>query len=192
MMQDARNVYRTTRLLSIAKYVERIGDHATNLAEMVVFMVRGKDIRHMGRLEEAPERHAPHGVLFVCVRNSARSQIAEAWAKKLLPAGVRVYSAGSDPADSVHPMVARVMKEVGIDVSGQRPKPISEIPLGHVDTVITLCAEEVCPALPGDLRPLSWALPDPAAVLDSEAESLEAFRRVRDELRRRIEGMVRS
>src|SRR6185503_21100774 len=70
MMEDPRNIQRAMRVQSIAKYLERMGDHATNLAEMVIFMVKGKDIRHMGRKQGS--RPLPHGVLFLCVQNSAR------------------------------------------------------------------------------------------------------------------------
>jgi phosphate transport system protein len=189
MMEDSKNIYRATRLQSIAKYLERIGDHATNLAEMVVFMVKGKDIRHLGRLDEPATRHLPHGVLFLCVHNSVRSQMAEGWARKLLPAGVRVWSAGSQPAQAVHPMAVKVMREAGIDISAQRPKLISDVPLGDVDTVITLCAEEVCVGLSADLRREAWVLPDPAATAGGEAELEAAFRRVRDDLRPRIEEL---
>ncbi|MBI3178090.1 MAG: phosphate signaling complex protein PhoU, partial [Deltaproteobacteria bacterium] len=156
MMEDARNIYRATRVQSIAKYLERIGDHATNLAEMVVFMVKGKDIRHLGRLQEPQRLHVPHGVLFLCVQNSARSQMAEGLARKLLPPSLRVWSAGSEPAQRVHPMAVRVMSEIGIDIATQAPKRISDVPLGEVDTVITLCGEEVCVTLPGEQRREHW------------------------------------
>jgi phosphate transport system protein len=196
MMEDARNIYRATRVQSIAKYLERIGDHATNLAEMVVFMVKGKDIRHLGCIE-APggtpgANRVPHGVLFLCVENSARSQIAEGWARKLLPSGVRIWSAGSQPADAVHPYAARVMQEVGIDITGQRPKSLSHVPLGDIDTLVMLCDDE-CPIPPADRRRReeSWHLADPAAAAGSEQEMLLAFRRVRDEIKARIEKLVR-
>jgi phosphate transport system protein len=189
MMEDGRNIYRATRVQSIAKYLERMGDHATNLAEMVVFMVKGKDIRHLGRIE--PGRHQlPHGILFLCVHNTARSQMAEGWARKLLPSGVRIWSAGSQPTASVHPLAVRAMQEVGVDISAQRPKLVSDVPLGDVDTVITLCAEE-CVIPPGrDLRREVWAMADPTLVDGSDLEKLMAFRAVRDELRVRIEGLL--
>jgi phosphate transport system protein len=188
MLEDPRNISRAIRVQSIGKHLERIGDHATNLAELVVFMVRGKDPRHPGRAEDAARR-MPHGVLFLCVHNSARSQMAEGWARKLTR--VRVWSAGSDPAAAVHPLAVRVMQEVGIDISRQRPKSIKDVPLGDIDTVITLCAEEVCPLSPGALRLDRWELPDPAAVSGDE-EMAAAFRRVRDELRGHIERLARQ
>jgi phosphate transport system protein len=186
MMEDPRNIYRATRVQSVAKYMERIGDHATNLAEMVVFMVKGKDIRHLGRIEGPGASPVPHGVLFLCVQNSARSQMAEGWARKLLPAGVRIWSAGSEPAATVNPYAVRVMREVGIDISSQRPKAVSDVPLGDVDTIVTLCAEE-CVVAPGKvLRREAWELPDPAKTKGDEAHILAAFRATRDEIRRRI------
>ena len=191
MVENPRNVHRAIRVQSIAKSIERIGDHATNVAEMVVFMVKGEDIRHLGNLESSLENHVPHGVLFLCRRNSARSQIAEAWARKLLPSGVRVWSAGSEPAPEIHPMAVRVMKEVGLDLSGQRPKQVAEVPIGDVDTVITLCAEEISASLPAALRRESWALPDPSAAAGSEQERTSEFRRVRDELRPRVESLLK-
>jgi phosphate transport system protein len=192
MMEDPRNIYRAIRAQSIAKYLERIGDHATNLAEMVVFMVMGKDIRHLGSKDVPSARRIPRGVLFLCVANSARSQIAEGWARKLIPPGARIWSAGSQPAAAVNPYAIRVMQEVGIDISSQRPKRISDVPLGDVDTVITLCAEEVCVLPLAGLTRLNWALPDAAAVTGSEQEIEAAFRAVRDELRKKIEALLHS
>ncbi len=190
MMEDPQNISRATRVQSIAKYLERIGDHATNLAEMVVFMAKGKDIRHLGRLDEAG-RHLPHGVLFLCVHTTARSQLAEGWARKLFPPGIRIWSAGSQPAEQVHPAAVEVMREVGIDISVQRPKHVSDVPVGDVDTVIAVCADEACPIFPGNVRRESWAMPDPVSGGD-EAQIRQAFRTARDELKERIEAFVRG
>mgnify|MGYP001273120421 CR=1 FL=1 len=130
--------------------------------------------------EALHDRH----ILFLCVANSARSQMAEGIARRLAPKGVRVSSAGSMPT-SVRPQAAAVLREIGIDMSGQRSKGVHAIE-GPVDVVITLCAEEVCPVWLGDVERLHWALPDPAAVDGNEERKLEAFRAVRDELLRRL------
>jgi arsenate reductase len=129
------------------------------------------------------------GLLFLCVANSARSQMAEGIARSLAPAGLRVFSAGSAPS-AVRPEAIEVLREIGIDISGHRSKPIPAVPADQVDTVVTLCAEEVCPVFPGAVRRLHWALPDPAAAAGPPAERLAAFRRVRDDLRRRITGLL--
>jgi len=126
------------------------------------------------------------GWLFLCVANSARSQMAEGLARGLAPPGTRIYSAGSEPA-SVNPLAVRVMAEIGLDISTYRAKRVDEIPADRVDLVVTLCAEEVCPVFPGPVRRLHWPIDDPARAGGSEAERLEAFRRARDEIKRRLE-----
>ena len=126
------------------------------------------------------------GVLFLCVANSARSQIAEGIARSLAPAETKIWSAGSRPTN-VRPEAIAVLKEIGIDISRHHAKAVAEIPAAEVDTVITLCGEEECPVFLGKATRLHWGLPDPAAVSGSEAERLSAFRQVRDELRRRID-----
>jgi len=131
------------------------------------------------------------GVLFLCVANSARSQMAEGIARSLAPPEVRVWSAGSRPT-AVRSEAVAVLREIGVDISDHRSKAVSEVPAAEVDTVITLCAEEECPLFLGNARRLHWGLPDPAAVAGSEADRLAAFRRVRDELRRRIEALFRE
>ena len=128
----------------------------------------------------------PKGLLFLCVANSARSQIAEGIARSLAPAGVRVWSAGSRPS-SVRPEAIDVLREIGVDISAHRSKHVSEVPAHEVDTVITLCAEEECPVFLGKAARVHWGLPDPAAVGGSPEERLGAFRATRDELLRRIE-----
>ena len=122
------------------------------------------------------------GVLFLCVANSARSQMAEGLARHLAPPGVRVFSAGSEPA-SVNPAAVAAMAEVGLDISRHRAKGLDAVPLAEIATVVTLCAEEFCPALPGVER-LHWPLPDPAGV--PENDRARAFAEVRDELDRRL------
>jgi arsenate reductase len=127
----------------------------------------------------------PTGLLFLCVANSARSQIAEGIARSLASPSVRVWSAGSRPTD-VRPEAVAVLHEVGIDISDHRSKDVSEIPAEDVDLVVTLCAEEECPVFLGQAPRLHWGLPDPAAVTGYHEDRLAAFRNVRDELQRRI------
>jgi len=83
-----------------------------------------------------------------------------------------------------------VMKEIGIDISAHRPKRIGAVPWGDVDTVITMCAEEVCPLPPEGIQQESWALPDPSAAIGTEPEIRDAFRRTRDEIRARVEALL--
>lgn len=125
------------------------------------------------------------GILFLCVANSARSQMAEGLARHMLPSEVRVWSAGSAPT-RVRPEAVQVLAELGIDISTHVAKAVAEIPAAQVDTVVTLCAEEECPLFLGEAKRLHWGLPDPAAVGGNEADRLCAFRLVRDELRRRL------
>lgn len=126
-------------------------------------------------------------LLFLCVANSARSQMAEGLARTLFGDLVRVQSAGSQPT-AVNPNAIAAMREIGVDITGQRSKSVDGIDPASVDSVITLCAEEVCPVWPGAFARLHWALPDPArADPEVPAEALLArFRAVRDELRARL------
>jgi arsenate reductase len=127
----------------------------------------------------------PRHILFLCVQNSVRSQLAEGIARFLAPPGVTVSSAGSSPA-FVRPQAIQVLKEVGVDISGHRSKPIEEIDAASVDAVVTLCAEEVCPVFLGNAVRLHWGLSDPAKAPGDEAARLNAFRATRDELFRRM------
>jgi arsenate reductase len=129
------------------------------------------------------------GVLFLCVANSARSQMAEGIARSLASVDTRIWSAGSRPT-SVRPEAIAVLKEIGMDISGHRAKAVTEVPAAEVDTVITLCGEEECPVFLGKATRLHWGLPDPAAVQGSEQDRLNAFRNTRDELRRRLEALL--
>jgi protein-tyrosine-phosphatase len=146
-----------------------------------------------GWQKEAEQLRAarPGHVLFLCVANSARSQMAEGIARALAPASVKISSAGSQPS-RLNPLAVRALAEIGIDISGQVSKSVSDIPPDDVDAVITLCAEEVCPVWLGQATRLHWGLPDPAHAGTTEAERLQAFRDVRDELRVRLAEVFRT
>ncbi|MCL2011643.1 MAG: arsenate reductase ArsC [Cystobacterineae bacterium] len=118
--------------------------------------------------------------------------MAEGLARKFLPSSVRIWSAGLKPAAVVHPRAIEVMKEIGIDISTQRPKGFSAVPMGDVDTFVRLCSKDEC-SVPGNIsRRVAWPLVNPETIEGSEEEVLSAFRNVRDELRRQIENLKSS
>ncbi len=129
------------------------------------------------------------GILFLCTGNSCRSQIAEGFAKKMLPKNMEIFSAGMEPK-SVHPMAVKVMQEIGVDISHQKSKNISEIPIGEIDIVITLCgdAAERCPVFPGKVKRIHWELEDPAKVQGSKEEIIKIFQKVRDKIKSHIKN----
>jgi arsenate reductase len=126
-------------------------------------------------------------LLFLCVANSARSQMAEGLARHYFGAGATVQSAGSNPT-RVNPHAVEVMKEIGIDIGAQRSKSVDEIDPASVDTVVTLCSEEVCPAFLGEARRLHWPIADPASEDPalSREHLLIRFRAARDAIRDRL------
>jgi arsenate reductase len=129
-------------------------------------------------------------ILFLCVANSARSQMAEGLARSLFGDRAEVASAGSMPA-RVHPDAIAALAEIGLDISSHASKSVHAIDLTKVNVVITLCADEVCPVVPGAaFDRLHWPLPDPASA--PSADVVRRFRETRDELRRRIEAFGRE
>ena len=130
-------------------------------------------------------------VLFLCSGNSCRSQMAEGLIRILSHGSWRVESAGIFPS-YVHPLAIRVMEEVGIDISEQTSKSMDLFLNETFDYVITLCdhAARFCPSFPGQGKRLNWSFDDPAAVVGTIEERLVVFRRVRDEIRAKIEGFL--
>ena len=126
-------------------------------------------------------------ILFLCVANSARSQMAEGLARAAFGARAEVFSAGSVPT-RVNPHAITAMSEAGIDISNHRSKSVDAVNAGSMDLIITLCADEVCPVVPGRVRRLHWPLPDPAAAPPDQA--LQKFRDVRDEIARRLNTLT--
>lgn len=133
----------------------------------------------------------PTGILFLCVANSARSQMAEGLARHLFPGDVRVQSAGSAPT-RLNPVAVEALDELGIDIRAQRSEAVDDIDPETVDLVITLCAEEVCPVFLGAATRLHWPLADPDRKHEdlTHAERLAHFRTARDEIRRRLERLL--
>ena len=137
------------------------------------------------------ETRTSRSLLFLCVANSARSQMAEGLARKLFGDRVRVQSAGSNPS-RVNPYAVEVMREVGIDPTTHRSKSVDTIDAASIDTVITLCAEEVCPVFLGTVRRLHWPIQDPASTDPtlSRDEMLTRFRTARDQIQGRLEVLA--
>jgi protein-tyrosine-phosphatase len=141
--------------------------------------------RHLRALAEldrsGPDR--PPGVLFLCVHNAGRSQMALGWLEHLAGDRVLGFSGGSAPAAEINPTAVAVMAEVGIDISGEYPKPWTEAVLRAVDVVVLMGCGDSCPVHPGK-RYVEWTLDDPAG------QDIATVRRIRDDVRNRVERLL--
>jgi arsenate reductase (thioredoxin) len=131
----------------------------------------------------AAESSAIPEVLFVCVHNAGRSQMAAALLDRKAEGRVIVFSAGSEPADQLHPAVVEAMQEVGIDLAGERPKRLEDRMVREADVVITMGCGDACPIYPGK-RYEDWELEDPSG------KDLEAVRGIRDEIAERVDALL--
>lgn len=122
-------------------------------------------------------------VLFLCVHNAGRSQMASGWMQHLAGGRIEVRSGGSEPADEVNPAAVAAMREVGIDITSHHPKPWTDETIGAADVVVTMGCGDTCPVLPGK-RYLDWELEDPAG------KGVEQVRPVRDEIEQRVRGLM--
>lgn len=132
-------------------------------------------------------------VMFLCTGNSCRSQMAEGFARRYGGDALEVYSAGLIPA-GVNENAAKVMAEVGIDISRQTSKAIDRELLNSMDLIITLCghAESLCPATPPEIKRLHWPVDDPVGTRGSEEKVLAEFRRARDEIMGKVVELIRE
>ncbi len=132
-------------------------------------------------------------ILFLCVANSARSQMAEGLARQIFGKDAEVLSAGSVPT-TVNPYAREAMAEVGIDISGHASKSVDSIDVSTIDLVVTLCAEEVCPVVPVRVQRLHWPIADPAsndpALTPSDLRA--RFRAARDQIKSKIEAFAET
>jgi arsenate reductase (thioredoxin) len=127
-------------------------------------------------------RHRPE-VLFLCVHNAGRSQMAAALMARRARGGVVVHSAGTDPARHLNPAVVEAMAEAGVDITAQRPRPLTDKDVEGADVIVTMGCGDSCPVYPGK-RYLDWALPDPAG------QGIEEVRAIRDEIDRLVRSLV--
>jgi arsenate reductase len=139
-------------------------------------------LRALGQADGKVKKEVPE-VLFVCVHNSGRSQMAAGLLDKLAEGRVHVRSAGSDPADELNPNAVTAMDEVGVDISKEFPKPLTDEVVRAADAVITMGCGDACPIFPGK-RYEDWDLEDPAG------KDLETVRRIRDEIQSRVEALI--
>ena len=129
-----------------------------------------------------PERT---NVLFLCVHNAGRSQMALGWFRHLAGDRATAWSAGSEPADRVNPVAIEAMAEVGIDITGEHPQRWTEAGLAEADVVVTMGCGDTCPYVPGT-RYVDWPLDDPAG------QGIDAVRPIRDEIERRVRDLLAS
>ena len=123
------------------------------------------------------------GILFLCIHNAGRSQMAAGFARELSHGTVNILSGGSEPADQVNPIAVEVMQEIGIDIAGYTPQRFTDELLHSVDVVVTMGCGDTCPFIPGKTY-VDWPLDDP------KGRPLEEVRRIRDEIRSRVEDLL--
>jgi arsenate reductase (thioredoxin) len=172
---------------TVQAYVEESLDEfgGARLKDFVPLMVERfsrQRLRALAQAEGKVTKEVPE-VLFVCVHNSGRSQMAAGLLDKLAEGRVHVRSAGSDPADELNPNAVEAMEEVGVDISKEFPKPLTDEVVRAADAVITMGCGDACPIYPGK-RYEDWDLEDPAG------KDLDTVRRIRDEIQGRIEALI--
>jgi arsenate reductase (thioredoxin) len=141
-------------------------------------------LRALARLEGLIDDHRP-AVLFLCVHNAGRSQMAAGWMRHLAGDAVEVFSGGSEPASSINPVAVEAMAEMGIDIRSELPQPWTDDIVRAADVVVTMGCGDACPVFPGK-RYLDWELTDPAG------QPIEIVREVRDDIRARVEALLAS
>jgi len=124
-------------------------------------------------------------IIFVCVENARRSQMAEGFAEAFGQGKIEVYSAGSSPSPQIDPLVIEVMKEKGIDLSGRRPKSLNELPPVEVDYLVTMGCEETCPAVLAK-KIIEWDIPDP------KGKSIDFYREIRDRIENKVRDLLKE
>ena len=123
------------------------------------------------------------GILFLCIHNAGRSQMAAGFARELSQGRVDIFSGGSEPADQVNPVAVEVMNELGINISGYQPQRFTDDLLAQVDVVVTMGCGDTCPFIPGKTY-IDWPLDDP------KGKPIEDVRRIRDEIKTRVEMLL--
>jgi len=160
------------------------GARVTTFAPVLVERHTRDRLRALAKIEGKIVSDVP-SVLFLCVHNAGRSQMAAGWLKHLAGGGVEVYSGGSEPANAINPAAIEAMAEVGVDIADEYPKRWTDEIVRAADVVVTMGCGDACPLFPGK-RYEDWELDDPAGL------DVVAVRPIRDEIRRRVEELMQS
>ena len=167
----------------IAESAELLGDARVNVyVPVLVHRFTRERLKALGQAEGEIAKDMPE-VLFVCVHNAGRSQMAAGLVKLRSEGRIHVRSAGSDPGEQINPAVVEAMRELGVDMAEAFPKPLTDEVVRAADVVVTMGCGDACPIYPGK-RYEDWELDDP------EGQSLESVRRIRDEIDSRVQGLV--
>jgi protein-tyrosine-phosphatase len=167
----------------LAESLDLLGEARINVfVPVLAHRFARERLRALGQLEGTIVKEHPE-VLFVCVHNAGRSQMAAGLVKLRSEGRIHVRSAGSSPADEINPAVVQAMDEVGVDLSEEFPKPLTDEVVRAADVVVTMGCGDACPIYPGK-RYEDWVLDDPAA------QDLEAVRRIRDEIDGRVQALI--
>lgn len=182
------------RALEAVGALERMADHAAGIAKSVIYMTTGEVVRHRGREFRRAAGGQKTRVLFVCVHNSARSRMAEAWLNHLHGNRYEAESAGLTPG-AVNPIAARVMAEAGLDIATRPPRTVEQAvasskPFDYVITVCDQAGAESCPPVFGIAEQIQWEFEDPAGFQGTEEEVTDQVRRLREAIRARINRWV--
>ncbi|MQA76030.1 MAG: arsenate reductase ArsC, partial [Solirubrobacterales bacterium] len=167
----------------VSESIDRMaGARLTDFLPLFVHRFARERLRALAQSEDKITKDVPE-VLFVCVHNAGRSQMAAGLLNRRAAGRVHVRTAGTDPAEEINPAVVEALAEVGVDVAQEFPKPLTDEFVRAADAVITMGCGDACPIYPGK-RYEDWELEDPAG------EDLETVRRIRDEIDRRAEGLL--
>lgn len=167
----------------VSESIDRLsGARLTDFLPLFIHRFRRERLRALAQSEDKITKNVPE-VLFVCVHNAGRSQMAAGLLNKLADGRVHVRTAGSDPAEAINPAVIEAMSEVGVDLSEEFPKPLTDEFVAAADAVVTMGCGDACPIYPGK-RYEDWELEDPAG------KDLETVRRIRDDLDVRVRGLL--
>jgi protein-tyrosine-phosphatase len=182
--EDFAGIFSTE---TIARYIEESTDllsgaQISTYVPLLVHRFARERLQALAQAQGAIETTQPE-VLFVCVHNAGRSQMAAGLVKLRSSGNIHVRSAGSDPADRINPAVIEAMREVGVDMAEEFPKPLTDEVVRAADVVITMGCGDACPIYPGK-RYEDWQLDDPAG------QNLETVRRIRDEIDARVGRLV--
>jgi arsenate reductase len=142
-------------------------------------------VKRLSGMRSKNRKHQKLKIVFVCVENARRSQIAQGFAEAFGQGRVEVYSAGSNPSSSIDPLVTEVMKEKGIDLSGKRPKNLKDLPFVEMDYLVTMGCEETCPAVLAK-QVIEWQVPDP------KGKTIDFFREVRDLIEGKAKDLLKQ